>query len=90
MNLKQWYIEQWERDNMKDKIDENLTPESMITGCILGMDIYQVIGVGDSLIRERLFDMVAHHYGVSYSEIYDACILQLMSDDLKKKLQQEG
>ena len=88
IDLKKWYIDTYKTDNMKKQITDGLTPESIINGCLSGIDIYELIGVGDSLIRERLFAKVSEYFGVTYNEIYDACIHQKLSDDLKDKIQE--
>ena len=33
-------------------------------------DFYELVGVGDSVVRERIFEELANIYGVSYDDIY--------------------
>ena len=37
-------------------------------------DVYDLVGVGDSIIRERLFNKLAEISGKDYSEIYQLCL----------------
>jgi len=37
--------------------------------------VYEYIGVGDSLIRERCFERLAEIAGVSYDEIYSKWVI---------------
>ena len=34
-------------------------------------DFYEIVGVGDSVVRERIFEELANIYGVSYDDIYN-------------------
>jgi hypothetical protein len=34
------------------------------------MDMYEYIGVGDSIVRERLFEKIAEEWNISYDFVY--------------------
>ena len=55
--------------------------------------VYDIMGVGDSLARERVFEMIEEKYGIDYNDIYEAWLghswdkaVQKKSMDKAKKL----
>jgi len=57
-------------------LDLNLTPTfaGLLNQLIVGGDVYRYIGVGDSIIRERLFERLAQELEVSYDYVYNLWI----------------
>ena len=68
-NVKAWYIEQF-NDDASHLIDNNITFEEVYHALKMGDDFYETIGVGDSVIRERIFEELSYLYKVSYDDIY--------------------
>ena len=68
-NVKAWYIERF-NDDLAQEIDDNITFEEVYHALKMGDDFYEVIGVGDSIIRERIFEELSYLYKVSYDDIY--------------------
>ena len=58
-----------------DELGEELNPNANFVGLLNtlyeGNDVYEYIGVGDSIIRERLFEGLAHELRTSYDYVYD-------------------
>ena len=63
-------------------LDEN-TFEDLFNTLKNKIDVYSLFGVGDSVIRERLFERLAEIEGVKYSYIYD---LWMQGDDSDIKI----
>ena len=58
-------------DDLGVEINENATFDGLFRVLDTYGDVYEYIGVGDSLIRERLFERLSEIMGVSYNEVYD-------------------
>lgn len=74
--IKEFYISTYPADELGNEIDEKATFTKLLH--ILDTtngDIYQYIGVADSLIRERIFEKLAEIIGgVNYDFIYSKWI----------------
>lgn len=66
-----WYKKTYPTDELGDEINPNLVFESIYHSLKKGDDIYSVLGVGDSLVRERVFGELADIYGVDYGDIFE-------------------
>lgn len=58
-------------DDCGEYIDPAATFEGLFETLDNYRDVYGYIGVGDSLIRERLFKRLAEIMGVGYDEVYE-------------------
>ena len=58
-------------DDLADEIDPRLTFKQTFDRMAKGECIYDITKVGDSIIRERIFAILADMYGVTYDEIYN-------------------
>ena len=78
-SVKEWYLNSFDVDNLGSEISENVTFGDVMRCLEEHNDFYECIGVGDSVIRERVFEKLA--------EIYDAVEVSISSDfDLYYKL----
>ena len=77
--IKWWYIANYPTDDLGKSLDRDATFEGLFFTLANGEDVYRYIGVGDSVIRERLFEKLADITGFDYDYIYDLW----MSDGLK-------
>jgi hypothetical protein len=68
--IKDWYTKNYPDDDLGVEINDNNTFEDLWNGIHKHMDIYDVIGVGDSVIRERLFEHLSEIKDVNYDYIY--------------------
>ena len=59
-------------DEMGREIDNRLTFEQLWQGINEGVDVYRLLGVADSYIREIVFAELARRKGVEYSVIFNA------------------
>lgn len=68
--IKQWYRINYPDDDLGNELNDAVTFEDLWNGLHNGSDVYEIIGVADSIIRERLFEHLAEIYGVDYDYVY--------------------
>ena len=71
LKLKKFYLENHPNDNMGERIDETKTFEDLYDAIKTGGDVYDVIGIADSLIRDRLFKKLAEVKNIPYIDLYN-------------------
>lgn len=87
--IKDWYMGAYKEDDLGDRL--NGTFKGALQTLMRGDDIYDYIGVGDSLIRERLFSKLAEMLDVDYDEIYNVWLNEgAASNELTAKLNKVG
>lgn len=72
--VKDWYVQAFPSDDLGGLIDPSLSFDDAMRAVAQGGGFYDVIGVGDSVVRERIFHELSARSGIDYSEIYDAWI----------------
>lgn len=66
-NIKEYYT-----TTFPDELGLEINPNATFLGLIRDIgDVYEYIGVVDSIIRERLFERIAEIMECSYDEIYN-------------------
>ena len=70
VKIKDWYMKNYPTDDLGKELNDEVTFEDMWNEDYKKYDIYEVMGVGDSLIRERLFEHLAEIKGVTYDVVY--------------------
>lgn len=68
--IREWYLSEYPDDDLGEEIEDE-TFAMLYHTLRGGYDVYDVIGVGDSVIRERLFSKLAELGKVDYDIIYD-------------------
>lgn len=71
MTIKEFYLENYPTDELGTELSNTANFEGLLNQLFTGGDIYDYIGVGDSIIRERLFDKLAKNLQTSYDYVYD-------------------
>ena len=71
INVKNWYVETYPTDELGLDIDPNIEFTNVLNALDNYSDIYDLIGISDSIIRERLFQKLSEITGKTYTEIYD-------------------
>ena len=61
----------WPHDDLAKEINPNLTFKVLMKQLSEGFDIYDVIGVGDSIIRENCMSLLASAYHVDNDIVYE-------------------
>ena len=71
LKVKTVYKKMYPTDDLADEIDPRLTFKQTFDRMAKGECIYDITKVGDSIIRERIFAILADMYGVTYDKIYN-------------------
>jgi hypothetical protein len=71
MNLKDFYCDYYPEDELGFDINDKANFTGLLNKLHIKQDIYNYIGVSDSLIRERLFLKLSEIIDVSYDYIYN-------------------
>jgi hypothetical protein len=71
MTIKQFYLETYPTDDMGKDIKDDATFVGLVTQLFGEGDVYDYLGVYDSLIRERLFSELAKQLKTSYDYVYN-------------------
>ena len=69
--IRDWYIKKYPTDDLGLDIDPEVTFNNLLVCLDFGEDVYNCLGVGDSVIRERCFAELARLMKVKYDYIYD-------------------
>jgi hypothetical protein len=70
MNIREFYVNKYPTDELGPKLNPDATLRGLFICLIDGMDMYEYIGVGDSIVRERLFEKIAEEWNISYDFVY--------------------
>jgi hypothetical protein len=70
MNIRQFYLDNYPSDELGLEINPNANFESLWIA-IRGGELYDYIGVFDSVIRERIFEKFSEITGHDYDYIYN-------------------
>lgn len=68
-NIKEWYKATYKDDELGDRINE-VSWSDLWAGLCKGTEVYDIIGVEDSVIRERLFEELADTLECDYDVVY--------------------
>ena len=74
MTIREFYLEAYPTDDLGLELNETPTFAGLLNQLIIDGDIYQYIGVSDSVIRERLFEKLADELEVSVDYVYNLWI----------------
>lgn len=70
--IRHWYGQTYPEDELGLDIAPTVTFDDLGRALDSGTDVYGVIGVGDSVIRERCFEKLADIRQVPYDHVYEA------------------
>jgi hypothetical protein len=71
MTIKDFYLNTYPTDELGTELNENINFAGLLNELYTNGDVYEYIGVYDSLVRERLFSELADSLEVSYDYIYN-------------------
>ena len=71
MEIKQFYLNNYPTDELGVELNENANFTGLLNELFTDNDVYGYIGVGDSIIRERLFEKLSEILNCSYHYVYD-------------------
>lgn len=69
-SVKLWYKQNYPEDRLGDDIRESLTFNKVWDAIKKGTNIYGILGVSDSFIREKVFEGLTERLHVTYDEVY--------------------
>ena len=69
--LRDFYVREFPEDALGSEISPDATFAGLFETLDHYRDVYEYFGVGDSLVRERLFARLAKIMGVKYEVVYD-------------------
>ena len=70
-SIYKWYKDSFPEDELGDYINQRLSFKDLYYALCNCGDIYSLIGVGDSVVRERIFYSLSVRMNVSYDVIYN-------------------
>jgi len=68
--VKSWYMMEYPTDTLGKEINSRITFDDVFRALDSYKDIYKLLGVDDSVVRERIFEKLAEIMGVSYDYVY--------------------
>ena len=74
-SIREWYTAEYPSDELGSKI-RGLTFRDLVEGMNRGEDVYSLLGVGDSFVREHVFAELAKLLQVDYDMVYDKWLLR--------------
>lgn len=74
-NIKEYYTTNFPTDELGLEINPQATFMDLYTVLTISGEVYEYLGVGDSLIRERCFERVAEIAGVPYDTIFSKWVM---------------
>jgi hypothetical protein len=74
MNIREFYLEAYPTDELGLELNTEATFIGLFVKLIEGADVYEYIGVTDSIVRERCFERIAYMWDISYDFVYQLWI----------------
>ena len=71
MKIKEFYLNEYPTDELGLELNENATFVGLLNCLLEDNSVYDYFGVGDSIIRERLFEELARQLNKPYDYVYD-------------------
>ena len=71
MKIKQFYLKNYPTDELGVELNENVNFTGLLNELFTDNDVYGYIGVGDSIIRERLFTKLSEILKTPYDYVYN-------------------
>lgn len=68
--IREWYLKNYPTDDLGVEIKENITFNDMLKTLNTCKDVYNALGVTDSIIRERVFEKLSELLEKDYDYIY--------------------
>lgn len=74
-NVKETYHKMYETDELWEELNDEPTFEDVLNGMQKGDDFYEIVGEADSIMRERIFNLLLNilnnmGYDIEYDDIY--------------------
>lgn len=69
-NVSEWYAGAFPTDTLGEELNRGITFQDVFECLQVGFNVYALLGVNDSIVRERVFDALATAIGASYDHVY--------------------
>ena len=69
--LKDWYLKTYPTDELGEELNSRATFNDLFEALENYQDVYNLFGVSDSIVRERLFAKLSEIMECSYEEIFN-------------------
>lgn len=69
--IKVWHSMKYPDDKLAKEMDDEITFGNLWKGMKAGKDVYEMLGVYDSLIREHVFSELAKRMNAKYETVYN-------------------
>lgn len=69
--IKDWYTKNYPSDDLGQNLNNDNTFNDIWNAIHNGVDVYSVLGVSDSIVRERVFEKLSEINGVEYDYVYN-------------------
>lgn len=83
LNIKEWYCETYPNDDLGKELNSALTFSVLLKAMVAFCEFYELIGLDDSVVRQRIFQKLADICGTDYDFIFD---VWLSIDDRNRAL----
>ena len=83
-NVRGWYMGAFPSDTLGEEINPKISIEDVIRALDNQKDVYEYIGVWDSLVRERIFEELTKISGESYDVFYNAWLYRISLDESRR------
>lgn len=72
VSIRTWYMQRYPDDDFGQEINRQLSFEGFMVALSNGLGdyAYELIGVPDSIVRERIFAELASRYQIDYEVVY--------------------
>ena len=70
--VRDWFMRNYPDDQLGEEIDPDLTFDDALRAVARGDGFYDALGVGDSIVRNLVFEELAVRYDVNYGDVYEA------------------
>lgn len=70
IKIKNWYTKTYPTDEIGKEINSNVSLWELWSYMSNGYNVYDVLGVRDSMVRERVFEKLSETLGVKYDVVY--------------------
>jgi hypothetical protein len=71
MTIREFYLENYPTDELGVEVNDGVTFSGLLNVLFTDGNVYEYIGVGDSIVRERLFEKLAEELGTPYDYVYN-------------------
>ena len=81
MNIREFYLKSYPLDELGFDINESATFVGLLHAIHTEQNVYEYIGVHDSIIRESIFEELANILGVNYGYVFDLWMNEIKAHD---------